>query len=95
MQLAQLIWLRQSAVLWQAEEDSKQSAEAVQAIQQEADKQEQAVTTAEAACKKVQFCKTCAGIEHLLQILQALDRQAVHVWVHQPHAVIVHPALLC
>lgn len=64
-------------------------------MQQEADKQKQAVTTAEAACNKVQFCQACAGIEHLLQMLQALAGQAVHAWMHQLYVIIAHPALLC
>ena len=64
-------------------------------MQQEADTQKQAVTTAEAARKKVQFYQAHAGIEHRLQMLQALGGQAVHTWMHQPYVIIAHPALLC
>ena len=39
----------------QAEEGSKQSTTALQAVQQEADKQKQAVATAQAMCKKVRL----------------------------------------
>ena len=51
-------------IVCQAEEGSKQSTTALQAVQQEADKQKQAVATAQAMCKKVRLSSPQAS-QHL------------------------------
>lgn len=66
-------------IVCQAEEGSKQSTTALQAVQQEADKQKQAVATAQAMCKKVRLSPPQAPCN--ISIPAALPVIAAACWV--------------